>query len=515
MDNENQTDETEATEVVEDKAPKKAAVTGKLVKEFTQLGEGRDIRITPIDTDDARMLPKTLHIGFGEEHVHRLQDDGEKTDLKVFGRFRVSMPRVIDGLEDNLIVFASNASKAVGLVIKNAGRGTVDDYEIDADYEEDFFKQKVEVEKVDPNDVYTNPIFASLKDIMASASGEVEGLLDSAQGSQTMTQEDYIAVAKVLVGLKDAFIKVGCKNFRAALASWAAGASGGSNHPLLKQFGNGANALTEAMRLAEVTDNELQLVPASVTSGKALDGFKSNGIAALVSEAGVKAGARIALPNQVTLGDAPDASGAAQMVRLIAEFGFGIDNAGDTENVSLEALIDMVNDAAADKAAAYLVDYGKHVNTYNKKEYDYAKLTYGRMWVSAGGHNLFADAVGQIMVILAAEGGDDIEKMLAEVGALFNKNTMMRSMLKATQSHATTLTTEKRNRELFKQVEDGEELLNKKTLNTYNSLSPQDKAGQLHRMMATDKLDGAEVWGILKSLVAQSGFDVEDQKEAA
>ena len=515
------TDENIADENKVEEAPKKAPVTGKLVKAFTQLGDTQDVRITPIDEDDKRMLPKTLNVAFGHEMQHRLQEDGTETDQKKLGRYCVSMPRVIDGIEDPLVVYGADAAKTIALSIKNSGRGNVDDYNVDADYETEFFKQKLEIVTVDRDDVYTNKIYAGVQDLLSDAAGEIEGLLDTAQGSTVQNQDDYLQVAKVLVKVKEALVEAGCKSFRHALASWAKGSSDGSNHPLLKKFGGGINALTEAMRLAELSEYEFDILPASQTSGKSIDGHRSAALAMLTEDAANVAASKpnpVPLPNQVTLGAAPDAAGAAHMLRLIAQYGFGIDNALDTEVFPFEALVAEVNKVAAEKAAVYRVDYGKHVNTYDKKELDFARLTYGRVVVSEGGHNLFADAAGQIIVISGYENRDEqtdevIEQTVREVSALF-KNSMMRACLAGIHKKAAILAKENNVREMMKVVEDEETGPTKPNIKGFGGINQTAAIGHIYKLLAT-RPDAAAIHKGLNALIASNPFDEPKVADAA
>ena len=132
------------------------------------------------------------------------------------------------------------------------------------------------------------------------------------------------------------------------------------------------------------------------------------------------------------------------------------------------------------------------------------------LWVSGGGHKLFGEGVGDILRIANM---DDEEKSTVALKALFNKNSMMRTMLKAVQSHSGTLAKEQRNRELFKETEEGDDVFTKKTITTYNSLSPLNKAAQHHKMMTTDLEHGEEVWDILRSLIAQEGFKKDEPEK--
>ena len=503
------TDETvneETTVVEETTAPKK--VTGKLVKEkFVQLGSSVDVRITPIDDSNERILPKTLVVAFGEEHTHRLQEDGSKTDEKVLGRYQVSLTRMLDEVEDVMVKSGVSASKTIELAIKDGTRGTVDDYEVDADYEAEFFKQKVVAEKVDLDDVWTDR-FKDVKDDLFAAAGEIEGLLDAAQGSQVTNQDDYLKVAHVLIKVRD-ILKPASKSHRHAMQSWAKGGIG-SNHPLLKKFGNGINALTEAMRLAELTAYEYSLLPASQTSGKSIDGHKSASLAALAEKAGAAAGANgdynVPLSNQ---GDMPDAAGAAQMVRLIAKMGFDVDSADSTDAHTLVSLVETISEVAREKAAIYNSELGKHVNTYDAKELAYARITYGRMFVSTDGHNLFADAIGQIQVIAGLENKEQtdevIEKTAGELKALFTKNAMMRQMLAATQKKVAELAKDTKVKDLMKLVEDDETGPTKPAMKGFGAINQAAAAGHLYKLMAT-RDDAIAVYKLLQTMVTAHPF---------
>ena len=508
------TDET----VVEEAPVKVVKVTGKLVKVFEQSGETRQIAIVPIDTDDIRMTPKTLQIYFGLLKTHREQEDGSETDQKEVGRYGVEYPRIIDGVEEPLVVFGTNAAKTVELAIKNAGRGTVDDYELDADYEEDFFKQKVEADRVDPNDVWGNDTYKDQREALLDLAGEAEGKLETAASNTVLTQGDYMDLAKIIQKVYQIFQDMGIKNPRAALRSWAEGAKGASNHPALKKLGAGANSLTEAMRLAELTDAESEVTPASLMSGKALDRHKALALGLLTEEAGrACVTAKVTFPNEVNIGNAPDAQGAATMLRLIAERGYGIEAATDPAVMSLEQLVEAVDDAAAAKAAEFRVEYGKSVNTYDKVQYDYALKTYGRVWCSRGGHSLFAEAVGEVLRIAELEqktGDDAVENTLTAINALFYKNLMMKKVLASATAHTNMLDTEKTNRNMFKELEEDAPTIAPKELKRMSERSALAFAGDEYKRIES-RPDAIQIWNHLKSLVAQEGFKAPEQEKDA
>lgn len=517
MANENNENETVTDEtVVEETAPKTEKVTGDLIKSFTQLGNTMDVRINPTDDGDKRLLPKTLVVSFGDEAQHRLQKDGSITHEKVLGRYRCELPRVIDGIEDPLVVYGVKAQSTIELAIKNSKRGTAEDYEIDADYELEFFKQKRAADTVDKDNVWDTTLYADLQSTLSDAAGEIEGLLETAQGSTESNQEDYLKVGLALVKVKAAMKTAGISNFRKPLAVWAAGADG-SNHPLLKKFGKGDHALTEAMRLAELTDAEYAVIPATQTSGKAIDRHKAESLAVLVSKAATIAASgdtAIALPHEGKSGMLPSASGAAQMLRLIAREAFGIEDAENTDTYSLEALTERVTEAAAGQAAEYMRDYGKHVNTYDESELNYAKKTFGRVYVSGGGHKLFAAAAGQIQTVGSAETKEDNdEKVLAELNSLFGKNALMRSMLSGVHKHAAGLRKDERNREIMKLVEDTD--VPTKVTKGFGALSRMAAASHMYKMLST-RGDASEVYKMLQGIIVAHPFVTpEDVKDVA
>lgn len=494
-------EENEEVVVEEAEAPKKP--TGVLTTEFTQKGESVIVEITPVDEKDEKLQGKHLDVAFGELLSYRLQEDGSKTDEKIAGRFRVRYPRVIDGLEENLETMSPNAVKAVEMAVKQSGRGTAADYVIDADFESEFFKQKIETPKTDPNNVWTNDKFKDVRGELRQLGGEAESALEAASSSQVVTQSDFLDVAKVL---KKMFELV--NRSRPALASAVNGADGDSNHPLLKKFGSGPNALTEAMRLAELTEAEYDALPGSITSGKAVDRHRAEALKRLVDKPAVRAASgkeAITFPNEVNETPMPDADGASTILRYIALEAFGIETALDRDAVSLTDLIEEVNRIAAEKAAEYKVEYGKHVNTYDSTAYDYALRTYGRIVVSDGGRNMFAEAVGQLQVVAGLEGGEgeDAKKYLGELGALFNKNLMMKYALAAGYAHQSKVKRETQNRQLMKQVEDDEGPITKGTVKGFGGLNALAAAAHLYKLLNTRK-DAAVVWDNMRSLVAQT-----------
>ena len=201
------------------------------------------------------------------------------------------------------------------------------------------------------------------------------------------------------------------------------------------------------------------------------------------------------------------------MLRLIAREGFGIDNAEDTDAYTLASLSDRVSEVSAVLAMEYIHDYGKHVNTYDESELAYAKRTFGRVYVSGGGHKLFAEAAGQIEIVQSAELKDDADKTIAEVNSLFGKNAMMRAMLAGVHKHAAGLKKDERNREIMKLVEDTE--MPTKVTKGFGALSQMAAASHIYKMLST-RGDAGDVYKMLQGIIVAHPFATqEDVKDVA
>ncbi len=245
-------DQTE-TEAQTEKRP-------KLQTEYNPKGSPVQVNITPIDgRSETEFPPKPLEVEFGEYITWR---DGE--EQKVSGRFRVTYPRVIDGMEDHLRVLAVDPKKAIGMAIKQSGRGTEDDYQIDADYEDEFFKQRITPEKDDGADIWSASKFAENRDKLTEIRSDANAALERAEENLAGAQDDALEFSKLVL---EANRLVG--GDRKALASWARGPKeGGSNLAAIYKIGKGENALYEAMRLAQLSEAEYSVLPDHFGQGR-------------------------------------------------------------------------------------------------------------------------------------------------------------------------------------------------------------------------------------------------------
>lgn len=455
-----------------------------LQKAFEPKGAPFALEIVPVE-DTPETPAKTLEVEFG---IFKTWREGEEPKLS--GRFRVTYPRVVDGMEDHLIALGADPAKAVAQVIKLSGRGNADDYTFDLDHE--FFDQKFEAPKQDENDVWHNPKFAGLREELIELRGEAETALTTAEDAKENAQEE----ARVLAGvIKSVFDKLSGR--RKALESWAKGAEGAGNYPHLAKLGKGSNALYEAMRLATITDAQFDVLPSTITSGKGVDTHKSRALATLVEDVTIKVewpegyetntGTRI-----------PGVEGMAAILRRIASKALGIVGVDDMD---LTQLGEAVNDTSARLAGEFSATFGKQVNTYDKNEYGEALRAYAVVTISEGGEDLFKSA---ITAITEANDEDDDKAAIKKLVDLYNNNLMVKKAVDVCSNHAKTLEREAKNREMLKQTEEEDGPISKSAAKGFAKLEALPAAAHLFKLLNTHP-DAAGVWDAMQSLVRQQG----------
>lgn len=469
-----------------------------LQKEFTAIGEFRQIDITPVDETNPALIAKTLEVQFGKLETWR---EGEAP--KVAARFEVMYPRVVDGLEDHIKALAVDAKKAIAAAIAQSGRGTVDDYAFDLD--DDYFKQTLDLPKSDPDNVWASDKFKDLREELAALRGDAEEALEVSEDAKENAQEEARKLAEV-VGM--VFEKVG--GSRKALSSWAMGPDGSGNYPLLAKLGKGANALYETMLIGRLTDAQFAVLPSTITSGKGVVTHSGRAVGLMVD--GIyqkemkgddawptgfhtKAGVRL-----------PSVACAAAMLRRIALKGFGIENASELD---LIGLADEVDQFAARQAGEFIVNFGKKVNTYDKDEYEAALRAFGRVTVSSGGDDLFRNIVTTLNRVNDMDMDDDEQraKGVNELVKLYGNNLLFKKAVDTVWTFRNTVSKEDQNREVLKEVmdDDAPSPISKTAAKGFAQLDPLPAAAHLFKLLCTHG-KSSEVWDNMKSLVSQQGL---------
>lgn len=456
-----------------------------LQRNFIAIGPMKQVVITPKREKDETLVGKTLDVQFGKLETWR---EGE--EKKVSGRFEVTYPRVVDGMEDHLKTLATKADAAIAAAIKLSGRGTVDDYTFDLD--DEFFKQTFDAPKVDADDVWKNDKFKANREGLIELRSEAEDALSRAADAKEHAQEEAKALAGVLA---KAYELVG--KSRKALASWALGVEGAGNHPQLAKMGKGANALYEAMQFARITDAQYDVLPSSITSGKGLVLHKSRSINRMAEDVtiavtwpeGCKTNSGTRLPNL---------EGLAAILRRVATKALGITGAGEMD---LTQLGEAVNNAAATKAGEFIALYGKNVNTYDTDDYGEAMLAYGAVTISEGGENLFGDAVTKMLAAADLEAPKQTEAIVG----LYNNNLLVKAAVDMCWKHKQTLQREGQNREVLKETEDEDGPISKTAAKSFGRLDALPAAAHLFKLLCSHP-DAPGVWDSLKGLVSQQGI---------
>lgn len=487
------TDETETAPVVivETDKPKTKAL---MVKSYVQKGDSVQVKIVPVDAADDTLLEKMIDVAFNELHQSR---EGEET--KIVGRFSATYTRVVDGREDNLVGYAPDAQKAIAQVIKQSGRGTIDDYALEAEFEDDFFKQKIEAPKTDASDIWKTADPASVE-ALNTLRADVEETLGAIDENTADAEEEATKLAHMLM---EANAHPLIKNDRKKLAAWARGGKGGSNMPLLQKLGSGVNALTEAMRIAQLSDTENAVRPRTTLSGKAIDRLKSLAVKAVVDNGAIAYGAAMKDTTFSVIHKGlhmPDVEGTAVLLRMIASRAYEFDATEGT----LSDVSDAVDVAALEKAADYSQNYGKTVNVYDTAGYDAAKMAFGRVTVSRKGSTPYFDNAIKTLIEIDGTDFDTKDGLQVALYGLYTGNLMLKHALQVAFGHRETLIREKTNRELMKEtnMEDGP--ISKAAVKVFAKLPPLASAAHLFKLLETHP-EAPAVWEHLKSLVTQNG----------
>jgi len=336
--------------------------------------------------------------------------------------------------------------------------------------------------------------------------GEAEEALEDAENAKENAQVDARKVAHILTQVYE---KVG--KSRKALTIWARGPDGAGNFPMLAKLGKGANALTEAMRLAQITDAQFAVLPASIASGKGVDTHKARAIASITDGLYQKdmRGDEMWPADYVTKSGAPLPSvecGAA-ILRRIATVGFGIENPSD---YNLDQLTRQVNEEASRLAGEFVAVYGKTVNTYDAEEYGAALKAYGRVTCSEGGDNMFDIAADALLTMANMDSDSEV---IAAMVKLYSNNLMFKRAVDSVAAHIKTTEKEERNRDLIKNIvenDDGEGPISKQGAKSFAKLDPLPAAAHLFKLLNTHP-EAAAVWDAMRGLVSQQGLGTEEK----
>lgn len=381
-------------------------------------GEAREVAVQVLN-EELGLPNQVFMLQFGV--MTTKGKDGKNSSA---GRWALSRVIIEDGAQVYRTVYSNDPLKMCELqaaTVYGALGATPDDYAFDADWEDEFWKQKHVSVK---DDVWAMDEFADKLDAFTEARGEIEATLQRAEETGRATQEDYRAVSKKL----DELLTECDGNFK-LLSSLLMGGEGGSNMPLVQKLGKGVNALREALVLGRMSDTAFEIFPANITSGKGVNGFRLKAIGAVASESYSSKDPAIEF-TEYTYGKEndlkavlPTPESAAAMLRVIAKKFFGIDEAlakaDDAWVVGLGDLAAMVDESGLKKAVNFRSLYGKSANTYDKDEQAAAHAAFGALLCTTDGEGLFADAVEK--VVEAAEAGDGYaEKMVSATGTRGN-----------------------------------------------------------------------------------------------
>jgi hypothetical protein len=434
--------------------------------------------MTNLDTE----METTVTVTYGV-----LVSTADDTSGKIKGsRYILSFHMDIMGKSTQIEAGGVDMSKASESLVV-AFNGDVDEYEFTYDEDDEFFSQKYAAPKADANDVWTNDKYAANRDELDALRGTAEGALAAAQDGEKAAQGEALEVARVI---KRAFEIVGTKK---ALQVWAKGTvADGENMKLLSSLGKGANALSEAMRLAELSDAEYALLPASLTSGKGVDTHTRNSVKAVVENAAPEK-----MSDLDTSKETPSIEGVEMILRQFAAQACGIGEAFDMELVDLPKEVDGV---CVDHAGEFSDKFGKSVNTYDTVQLGAARRAYGYLRISTMGRGLFAAGVEAVDAYHLAESDDDREKVMSGLFSKTGGNAMLKEMYAAAKAHQATVSREKVQRDAVQAVANDDVKLDS---TKWADLEPLAAAARLYARMQAHP-QRVDVSDALKGLLAQA-----------
>lgn len=240
----------------------KSETADKVVVTETFLSEASTLLILkPVNENGhLRALEITVHRG-------ALERDKEG-DIVKLNRFAVDAP---DGFTPDAVQFyGTSAVAALKSMFRKINYGTVDDYTFNTDAE--FFTSGFK-SNASTNDIWSGANAGDLIELRKTA----EAAYLAAEGAEGDAQEAWLGASQVL---QEAFETVGEKHYK----KWAQGGEHANDAPMLARLGQGKNALSEARRLAQLTNMQYAVLPSTMTRGKTIDLFMSDTLHIVMSK---------------------------------------------------------------------------------------------------------------------------------------------------------------------------------------------------------------------------------------
>ena len=460
---------------------------------FTVIGEMREIAITVAEGVQA---PNQVFVmQFGSQAAK--DKDGKPKPL--VGRYALSRNIIKDGAATWHTVYGPDPAKLIDnamMIVYGQLNIPLDQVFSDADLEDEWFTQKIEVVK---DDVWKMPQYEDQLESFAEARGAIEEVLETAESNAVTTQEDYLKVAQILTGLRD-----NVNGDMKLLKSIVMGGDDAGNMPRIAKLGRGDNALREAMWLAELSDGEMQILPVTITSGKAGHRHVTRSLQEI---AGTSYSIEVTFEDyevgeDIDALNVPTPESVGQMLRNIAKRAFGIDEAvakADGEfTTSLGDLAMLVDEAALAKAVDFRAKYGKHADTYDKDQYKEALTAFGATRCStAGAVNLFEDAVEKLQA--AVDSDDYAGKINSLMGTRGNL------LIRHAASNARTMIDQNQKAVAIKDTlaETDVDKIDTVSVKEMNALA---KAAYHYKLIAA-YADAGDVWAELRGLAANKALE--------
>lgn len=342
--------------------------------------------LSPLDTGNGMAVAREVTMTFQK----RTRQVEGKPDA-VSGSWLATTTRTVDGMEEAVEGRAAKPRKALETMLKRVSSNlTLDDYQ-EWDYDTEFFKSSIKAPAAPAFDLNALVNFEGEEVSLSEMRGVVESELAATREGETATQAHVIRTADALFTVHKA-LGGNIKNTE----KWAQSGESG-NLPLLTQLGKGQNAIRELMDFARLNGRERAVLLDSAKSGKGLNRFRMDALRIVLDgQEGAGSVGRFASNNgydeDAIFGAQPRAiyngdnrvftpeQGAAFLRELASSpMLFNVINAHD---LSLSEVADAVDKAAAERAARFIEEGGRHYSAYNDTEYAAARRVFGMVHIA-------------------------------------------------------------------------------------------------------------------------------------
>lgn len=367
-----------------------------------------------------------------ERGIQTVEKEGAKTETEMFKVY------AFDGEKFGMGVNALTAWKRA---LAAGSYGTADDF-VEPTFEEEFFQVAAKTnDKAD-----ANPWEREDADELRDLRDRADAAYSEAQKGEASAQDSWREMAVTLSTVRDKFTS---GNKGKQLAAWIKGPNGAAALAMSSFLTEGKNAISEACRLAELSDEEYAVLPATVTRGKTVDLFLRDS----VSDYYTSIAERLAADGKACDKDANgNRTISSEQFEDAARVIFEMFSNG-SEGLPIEDAIEMAEETAKETAA-------KHANVYGKSSEE-----------TSAARTSALRAMGQIQIVKQLDAADKLdaqvntladmgdESTIAKVFKERNATLFVRRVNAALVSLENKAATDKANSALQKAVDDAGDLV--------------------------------------------------------